>query len=136
MRDKACSKKNVTRVHAERAIVSITPYDCSSHGFNGCVDCPNFVAVVSGKDGELCVLCRRGEIGMAKEEWLHPFLSGIYQCRSRCPRPVQQQEARLSWSLPLGRACPCRAERFPPHHAESCRHRVLLLQSCHRRGEW
>ena len=62
MRGKVCSKKNVTRVHAERAIVSITPYDCSSHSFNGCVDCPNFVAVVLGEDGELCVLCRKKEV--------------------------------------------------------------------------
>ena len=67
MRDKAY-KKLCTGIRIERASVSITPYDCSSHGFNGCVDCPNFVAVVSGKDGELCVLCRRGEIGVAKEE--------------------------------------------------------------------
>ena len=59
MRAKACRK--VAGVHLERALVSITPYECVSSGLEGCIGCPSFVAVVSDKDGELCVLCRKKE---------------------------------------------------------------------------
>lgn len=60
MSAKACGK--VAGIHLERALVSITPFECVSSGLEGCIGCPNFVTVVSGKDGELCVLCRKKEV--------------------------------------------------------------------------
>lgn len=60
MRDKAY-KKSCTGIHIERALVSITPFECASSGLEGCIGCPSFVAVVTGKDEELCVLCRKKE---------------------------------------------------------------------------
>lgn len=56
---KACRK--VAGIHLERALVSITPFECVSSGLEGCIGCPSFVAVVTGEDGELCVLCRKQE---------------------------------------------------------------------------
>lgn len=60
MRDKAY-KKSCTGIHIERALVSITPFECVSSGLEGCIGCPSFVAVVTGKEEELCVLCRKQE---------------------------------------------------------------------------
>ena len=59
MSAKACRK--VAGIHLERALVSITPFECASSGLEGCIGCPSFMAVVTGKDGELCVLCRKQE---------------------------------------------------------------------------
>ena len=59
MSAKACRK--VAGIHLERALVSVTPFECASSGLEGCIGCPSFVAVVAGKDGELCVLCRKQE---------------------------------------------------------------------------
>ena len=59
MRDKDCRK--VAGIHLERALVSITPFECVSSGLEGCIGCPSFVAVLTGNDGELCVLCRKQE---------------------------------------------------------------------------
>lgn len=59
MSAKACRK--VAGIHLERVLVSITPFECASSGLEGCVGCPSFVAVVTGKDEELCVLCRKQE---------------------------------------------------------------------------
>lgn len=59
MSAKACRK--VAGIHLERALVSITPFECVSSGLEGCIGCPSFVAVLTGNDGELCVLCRKQE---------------------------------------------------------------------------
>ena len=59
MSAKACRK--VAGIHLERVLVSITPFECASSGLEVCVGCPSFVAVVTGKNGELCVLCRKQE---------------------------------------------------------------------------
>lgn len=59
MSAKTCRK--VAGIHLERALVSITPFECVSSGLEGCIGCPSFVAVVTGEDGELCVLCRKQE---------------------------------------------------------------------------
>ena len=59
MSAKACRK--VAGIHLERALVSITPFECVSSGLEGCIGCSSFIAVVAGKDGELCVLCRKQE---------------------------------------------------------------------------
>ena len=59
MSAKACRK--VAGIHLERALVSITPFECVSSGLEGCIGCSGFIAVVAGKDGELCVLCRKQE---------------------------------------------------------------------------
>ena len=59
MSAKACRK--VAGIRIERALVSITPFECVSSGLEGCIGCPSFVAVLTGNDGELCVLCRKQE---------------------------------------------------------------------------
>ena len=59
MSAKACRK--VAGIHLERVLVSITPFECVSSGLEGCIGCPSFVAVLTGNDGELCVLCRKKE---------------------------------------------------------------------------
>lgn len=55
MSAKACRK--VAGIHLEGALVSITPFECVSSGLEGCIGCPSFVAVVTGKDG----VCRKQE---------------------------------------------------------------------------